>query len=220
MDSPLERNAGAKWRGGDRMGRLVAGDSLDCDKRQACPRLQGNVARCFDHVKPTSGGVDRRQNAADPAVALGDEEAGTPVPPGDRVRGISQQDPHEVGVTLAPEYHQIGAVLVGIPADLNTRETICDAQPNLIDSRCPKYVSFKPATQMLQLRIFCGNSSPAGSFGHTGESGWGIHRDNPENTELSRALGSELNGSKHGLTAGIRFIGRSDDPTPEHLHLS
>lgn len=202
------------------MRRLVAGQALYRDKRQACPCLQGNVARCFDHVKPSSGGVDRRQNTADPALALGDEEAGTPIPPSDRVGGISQQDPHEVGVTLAPQYHQIGTVLVGIPADLDTRETICDAQPNLIDWRCPKYIGFQPPTQMLHLRIFCGNSSRAGSFGHTGESGWGIHRDDAENTELSRAPGSELDGSKYGLTAGIRFIGRSDDPTPEHLHLS
>jgi hypothetical protein len=185
------------------MRRLVAGDSLDCDKRQACPRLKGNVARCFDHVEPTSGGVDRRQNTADPALALGDEEAGTPVPPSHRVGGVSHQDPHEVGVTLAPQYHQIGTVLVGVPADLDARKPICDPQPNLIDSSCPKYVGFEPPTQMLDLRVFRRDSSHAGSFGDSGESGRGIQRDNPENPELSRAPGSELHSSTHGLTAGI-----------------
>jgi hypothetical protein len=151
---------------------------------------------------------------------LGNEEAGTPIPPSDRVGGISQQDPHEVGVTLAPEYHQIGTVLVGVPADLDARKPICHPQPNLIDSSCSKYVGFEPPTQMLDLRIFCGDSSYAGSFGDTSESGRGIHRNNPENPELSRAPGGELNSSTYGLAAGIRFIGRSDDPSPEHLHLS
>jgi hypothetical protein len=171
------------------MRRLIAGFTLHRDGLQACPWQQRKVARCLEDAKPTSGGVDRHQNAVDPTLELRDKEAGTPISPSDGVRGVAQQDPHAVGVTLAPQYHQIGTMLVGVSANLDAGKTVSDAQLNLIDLRRPQYAGFEPPTQVFDLRIGSLNSGRAGSFGNPCEPGHRVHLRHAEDAALGRTPG-------------------------------
>jgi hypothetical protein len=178
--------------------------------------LPGKVACGFEDVQATTGGVDRHQNAAHPGLELGDKETGTPVPPGDGIRRISQQEPHEMGVMLASEHHEIGTVLVGVAANLNAGKAVCHTQSNPIDFRCPKYVGFEPPAQVRDLLILTSASTPAGSLRDTRESGRPLEGDHANDAELGRTPRCERSTRTHGLTAGVRFVGRSEDMSQEH----